>query len=682
MSIDLNYLCLSSTRHQQIPSVAHHDSMLLITLSYFGLFLFPGFAFALILGIQQQRFLLSYSLSISVFTTACLVTETLPSLTDQLLNAYVLTLCIALLVATLGRHLHERKYQRDDDNLAPSLSVTKQTLAHQIGYPALLIGLFLGYIFSVSPYTELPSDVWQHLFHIKTELLGLKNNSSGFRPELLSGSYAHRVHAFMALLFGVDHMAIVLPGTIFTSIILILSFYFFFCWILRVSLGDSQNTCALAFGSTVLSFLSFGVDQFSYFRYYALAPTIIAYPLFLTATLFLLKGTINRGNRSLSIATALVFGVFAGLIHTQELMFLLIVAAVYIPWTIFNQRIRLSFKPFRNVLARIGALIIASYFFTAVVHFFFDLPTPETLDARFIKLSFLPTAYGHLYVLNPIGQFFGVLSLVGLVAYTGFALRYAEFRDNSYFLVVLSIPFVTIFNPFFLSIFFQYTTPYHAWRILYLIPFPLVATTVTWLFLSSYKTRFGQRRMVAVICAVIIAALIIDTTALPKSPLLLRYLTLKPTGQSGMNIMAWPELKGFLDSLPEPINIVTDPVTGYFIRGATKHHSDGFKFHNSFDSVALTKVFIGGKPKHLMHPELDNRVFVYNRLDGPTSSLGKVSGHWPDDILRISRLYPDATVATISENPDRFLSILSVEELDIFILNGYDLHETLGNSFK
>ena len=656
--------------------------MILITLSYFGLFLLPGFVLALILGIQQQRFLLSYSLNISIFTTACLVTETLPSLTNQLANVYLVTLGIALLAAKLVSHLCEKKYQSIRDNLQATSSITRNTLGHRVGYPTLLIGLFLGYIFSVGPYTELPSDVWQHLGHIKTELLDLKSNSSGFRPELLSGSYAHRLHAFMALLFGVDQTGIVLPGTIFSSIVLILSFYFFFCWILKETLGDSQNACALAFGSTVLSFVSFGVDQFSYFRYYALAPTIFAYPLFLTATLFLVKGTNHRASRSLSFALAMLFGVFAGLIHAQELMFLLIVVAVYIPWVIFDKRAHPSFKLFGNVLARIGTLIIASYFFTAVIHFFFDLSTPETLDARFIELSFLPTAYGHLYVVNPIGQFFGVLSLVGIFAYIGFALTYADFRNNPYFIVLLSIPFVTIFNPFFLSIFFQFTAPYHAWRILYLIPFPLVATTVTWLFLSSRKTQLGQRRMVAVICAVIIAALIIDTTALPKSPLLIRYLTLKSTGQSGMNITAWPELKGFLNSLPEPINIVTDPVTGYFVRGATKHHAEGFKFHNSFDLVAVNKVFRGGKAKHLMHAELADKVLIINRQDGPLSQLGLTSGHWPSEVLKVSGYYPVELQTVIADNPERFFNIWQIDDATIYRLNPYRLDEILWDTFK
>lgn len=656
--------------------------MLLITLSYFGLFLLPGFAFALILGIQQQRFLISYSLNISLFTTACLVTETLPSLADQLANAYLVTLGIVLLVAKLICLLREKKYQSIRDNLQASLSVTRQTLAHRIGYPTLLIGLFLGYIFTVNPYTELPSDVWQHLEHIKAELLGLKNNPYGFPPELLSGSYGHRLHAFVALLFGVDQVAIVLPGTIFTSIILILSFYFFFCWILEETLSDSRSARALAFASTVLTFVSFGVDQFSYFRYYALAPTIIAYPLFLVSTFLLLRGINQRRARSLSFTTAMLFGVFAGLIHSQELMFLLIVAAVYIPWIILDQRAHLSFKYLENTLVRLGILIVASYFLTAVIHFFFDLPAPAKLDARFIKLGFLSTNYGHLYVLNPTEQFFGVLSIVGIVAYIGFALRYVEFRRNPFFIVVLSIPFVTLFNPFFLSIFFQFTAPYHAWRILYLIPFPLVATTAAWLFISNYKTKVSQQQMVAVVCVVIITALVIDTTALPKSPLLLRYLTLKPTGQSGMDISAWSELRGVLNSLPEPINIVTDPVTGYFVRGATEHHAEGFKFHNSFDSVALNKVFRGGKAKHLMHPELRDRILIINQQDGPLSRLGATSGHWPGDVLKVSHYYPVGLRAVINNNPERFLSVGQFKNLTIYRLRPYEIDEIRWDTFK
>ena len=125
--------------------------MLLITLSYFGLFLLPGFAFALILGIQQQRFLISYSLNVSFFTTACLVTETLPSLADRLTTAYLVTLSIVLLVAKLISLLRENHSPNIRGFLQANFSVTRPTLAQGIGYPSLLIGLFLGYIFTVNP---------------------------------------------------------------------------------------------------------------------------------------------------------------------------------------------------------------------------------------------------------------------------------------------------------------------------------------------------------------------------------------------------------------------------------------------------------------------------------------------------------------------------------------------------
>jgi len=149
-----------------------------------------------------------------------------------------------------------------------------------------------------------------------------------------------------------------------------------------------------------------------------------------------------------------------------------------------------------------------------------------------------------------------------------------------------------------------------------------------------------------------------------------------------MDISAWPELKGFLNSLPEPINIVTDPVTGYFVRGATKHHAEGFKFHNFFDSVAIDKVFQGGKPKHLMHPELTDRFLIINQKDGPLSQLGATSGHWPGDVLKVSHYYPLGLQAVIDNNPERFLSVGQVNGAAIYRLKPYRLDEIDWNTFK
>lgn len=656
--------------------------MFLITLSYFGLFSLPGFTLGLILGVKQQRFLLSYSLSISVFTTACLISETSLGLTDQLANAYLVTLGLAFLVAALIRRFSAKRFQTIPSNSQSSLSISRDVLVERIGYPALLIGLFLGYIFTVGPYTELPSDVWQHLGHIKTELLGLKADSSNFRPGLFHGSYAHRLHALVALLFGADQTAIVLPGTIFSSITLILSFYFFFCWVLKDALDDSEKVRSLAFVSTILSFVSFGVDQFSYFRYYALAPSIIAYPLFLAATFLLVTGIKNQNIRSPNLTVAVIFGVFAGLIHAQELMFLLIFAAVYIPWVVLDRKTHLSSKPLRNSIVRLGILIIGSYFFTAVIHFFFDLPTSTKLDARFIELSFLPTAYGRLYILNPTEQFFGVLSVVGIVAYAGFALRYSQFLNTPYIIAVLIIPFVTVFNPFFLSILFQLTTPYHAWRILYLSPFSLVATIGVWYFISDLKTHNHRQIAKRLIYSLLFVALVIDTTALSKSPLFFRYLTLKATASNGLDLAGWPSLREFLNTLPGSTDIVTDSVTGYFINGATKHNVDNFKFHNSFNSVALDKVFNGGKAKHLMHPELKNRIFVLNLQDGPDSLLGSISQHWPSDILKVSKFYPPTLGQVIEANNEKFIRLWSAKNMKAFSLIGYDVDEIRWDTFK
>ena len=130
------------------------------------------------------------------------------------------------------------------------------------------------------------------------------------------------------------------------------------------------------------------------------------------------------------------------------------------------------------------------------------------------------------------------------------------------------------------------------------------------------------------------------------------------------------------------MQVVSDPVTSHFVRGYTRHHADGFKFHTAYDSVALNKVFKGGKAKHLMHPELKDRILIFNQQDGPLSQLGSVSGHWPEDILKVSSHYPEELQTVIDGNSERFLPIWQVGNATIYRLRAYRLNEIRWDTFK
>ena len=51
---------------------------------------------------------------------------------------------------------------------------------------------------------------------------------------------------------------------------------------------------------------------------------------------------------------------------------------------------------------------------------------------------------------------------------------------------------------------------------------------------------------------------------------------------------------------------------------------------------------------------VDGKLLIVNLRDGDHSETGRVSGHWPEDILSVSNLYPDDLRLFLSSRPADF----------------------------
>ena len=120
---------------------------------------------------------------------------------------------------------------------------------------------------------------------------------------------------------------------------------------------------------------------------------------------------------------------------------------------------------------------------------------------------------------------------------------------------------------------------------------------------------------------------------------------------------------GFLDRYER--NILTDPITGYMINAYTNNKVFGFKFHGTEDFIPVNyKKF---SARHFI--DFHGWLLVINRRDGASSRNGDLSGHWDEDILKLSEYYSDELIDFLNKPPPHIKLIWSQNNTLIYEIN-------------
>ena len=101
--------------------------------------------------------------------------------------------------------------------------------------------------------------------------------------------------------------------------------------------------------------------------------------------------------------------------------------------------------------------------------------------------------------------------------------------------------------------------------------------------------------------------------------------------------LSWlADVEEFLRTQPSQ-KICTDPVTSYVLRANTSHGVPGDKFYlhsgagQDFSTLS----------DHELGQNTRDCLVITNLRDGPMSNTVKSLQHWPADVLKVSRYYPD-----------------------------------------
>ena len=110
--------------------------------------------------------------------------------------------------------------------------------------------------------------------------------------------------------------------------------------------------------------------------------------------------------------------------------------------------------------------------------------------------------------------------------------------------------------------------------------------------------------------------------------------------------------------------ILTDPVTGYIVSALTPHQTFRHKFYASEYYQAFPFAFEDYSDFPLSRYR--GWLLVVNLRDGGHSQAGEISGHWPEDILKVSEYYPSNLLQHLRMHKNNFETVWQTDDITIY----------------
>ena len=604
-----------------------------LVFSYLGVFLLPGYAILRIAGARRHLYLLSFAIS-----TSLLVIAQLPfRVAGGPARAYGLVYGGLLLAGLAGAYGFGRgrasgPAARAGAGIGGSWPVAG---AGVVAAAMAIYGLLVG------PYTEVPADFWNHLTRIRWEQAVLENGRPRFYgttfAQLVNRDYLHGLHGMLAWFWGLTPDRIVTPAVLVLTTLYALGVYWFaFALLARLRWSILRKTSVAAL-TVLVTVLWLGAGVFAFVRYYALAPVMVAQVLLFAAIVLALDVLVRRQSGWWAMGGIGVLGAVMALVHVQEALFtaiMLFLLSVVALWRARGNlpRWREDGLLRRALLIFLGLSLIGGIAAAAI----FGLERGAAPRPHIIPMESLFFMLPDLDILNPRYRFYEALSVFGVLVYGLFLIQRRDFRGQIYSYAGMWVPVVTVLNPAFVALYLRVESFNTLWRMAFLIPIPFVAAQL----ISGYWVRIrSARRGVRAGSALALLALVLALLPVNSPYFANRYSRWSSLqALDDRQSMAWlQDLVVALNELDGPKLVLTDPVTGYVLRASTFHAVPGWKFRPSSVLDLNQLLEKGGVEALARRREL---LVVVNRRDGVPSRNGRASGHWRQDILKVSGYYP------------------------------------------
>ena len=635
----------------------------LLVVSVYVLYVFGfGFLIVKLLGYAQNQFLLAFGIGVSVLVLTQLPFRILGGEYIYWLITVHVVIGSMIVCALI---FNFRKYS------------TSKTISNRHHFPELFGAVSIAFFFCcyhilVGPYTEIPSDFWARLGDVKEQLIitnsGFLADDSSLIDLIDDKLYIPFLHASVAYTVGVLPIWIVGPATLVTSLCFLLGTYWFTLKVVAPKRLRRNQKIVIALLTALFTLLAYGVSTFSYVRYYAYFPHIInATMMLLVLSLFidLCRRKCSGGSAIVLIA---IFVFVMGLINQQEALLVIVLMVVLCLWKVIS-----TFRRGQKLDRQNGILGVLSITLLMVpIGYVCFMPTSNVFgEPHLIDFGHKIPLFRHVPVANPQMRFWDTLGIFGLVTYIWYLSHLKWFEKTDYINVAMASPLYTLFNPLFVLWFISIASWDPLWRFSYLMPLPIVAAYLVVRTISKKTNRrVGVRWYFDYI---MLACLIISLT--PFSIAGIQNGTSKVHSLTKINETngrdLWSDLIRRLEAEPAGQRLVTDSITNYVLTAALQHEGTRRPKETWQQKIEF---FNGDYKDKLLYYQVDDSLLIINQRDGGLSQNGRLSGHWPDNVLKVSRIYPDELMRFVNVRSSDFKLIWEGESVSIYKILRDPLH--------
>lgn len=542
-----------------------------------------------------------------------------------------------------------------------------------------IVGIYTAYFFWAGAYVEIPADIFSHLDKLQNAFSHIASERRLPWLDTLAdvgelGDHWYVIFAYMTYHAG-GRIETVYPLIAYVNTTLILlGVYHAALYLFRNTRLRRAEKVYIAAAATAFFTLHFGVNVFSYIRYYALAPTITAYLFYLASIIVAWEFFSNRCSVHVAVWFLGILILAALTVNEQEVIFIVITTWAMSIVRSMSGIAKLNERRDQNGIKGAWRAVESDFNRAAIVGLGGIVLGLMTVGITYAMLErgvpsrpwvapvseYLPFV-NHLYILNPRFQLFHVFAVSGYVIYALFLVHIRDFRTNYFILAGMLIPFVTVLNPVFVDLYLRHQDAFTLYRMLYMVPFSFVGG---YLLVKYLRFVIDKRSVVLKVGGgagiVILLVSLLPFNVLYANNKYSRIYTILPTPEKN-HPAVWGDLLGRLE-ITDRSKVVTDPVTGYVINGITKHEARTRKY---------LKVWIDLEDDEYeddwdMFKEYDDYLLIINSRGGGKSRTGRISGHWSEDILRTSRFYSRGFVEFVRQNREMFVSLWRHDNISVY----------------
>ena len=635
---------------------------LVAVIVYLSYLLLPGALVVYIFGFKTNRFLLAFGISFSF-----LIITQLPfrwaggSVSEWIFAIHLCFLfMLALAIGIFFRAGNDRHF---------NFSSANQCVPYLVGFFAVVVLTTIYQLFA-GPYTEIPSDYWEHLARVVSSTIQISEdefntNTASFDNFISQSDLTHFLHAVVAQKLEEHPLNLTFGATLSLGIIFLSSIYWF-----TIRLLSNTSLSVVARASTgllaaCLTALTFGTASFSYFRYYAYFPTIFCFPIVYLCVLITVEYLENLNFTTARLSLLPIFLFVLAITHTQEALFVLVLVIGIVIWRTartYHQSSHIDSKLyFRHRVFALLAILFVLIFISATLVY---RDPPMFLETPHIQIfSFSWLLSDQIIIAKPTFRFWDTLGYFGVLAYLCYILRWQLYRGFDYINIAMAVPLITHFNPLYSLVFLYYQSPSTLWRTSYLIPLSIV---VAYYMVHTLVSHLQSKRRSQLICFTALVLLIgLSLIPLQFGQFVNRTTKLPSLAsvEDNSGALLWKDLISKVSNLNEERlirGILTDNVTKFVLDAAVfgripiRDSEEYFPYHNRDYKIDIA------------NSDFSHHLLITNTRNGTVTHSSLVSGHWPSDFLNVSSRYPHDLELFLKENHSKFDLLWNHNNISIY----------------